>query len=53
MSLLAVTAGSDPSTVVDAVRAVGWYGVNVCHRLVCSGGCCDALSGTLGVVADG
>lgn len=53
MSLLAVTVGSDPSAVVDAVRAVGWYGVNVCHRLVCSGGCCDALSGTLGVVADG
>lgn len=27
MSLLAVTVGSDPSDVVDAVRAVGWYGV--------------------------
>lgn len=53
MSLLAVTVGSDPSAVVDAVRAVGWYGVNVCHRLSCSGGCYDALSGTLGVVADG
>ena len=53
MSLLAVTVGSDPSTVVDAVRAVGWYGVYVCHRLACSGGCYDALSGTLGVVADG
>lgn len=44
MSLLAVTMGSDPSTAVDAVRAVGWYGVNVCHRLACSGGCYDALS---------
>lgn len=44
MSLLAVTVGSDPSTVVDAVRAVGWYGVNVCHRLACSGGCYDPLS---------
>lgn len=53
MSLLAVTVGADMSAVVDAVRAVGWYGVNVCHRLVCSGGRCDALSGTLGVVADG
>ena len=53
MSLLAVTVGADMSAVVDAVRAVGWYGVNVCHHLVCSGGCCDALSGTLGVVADG
>lgn len=44
MSLLAVTVGSDPSAVVDAVRAVGWYGVDVCHRLACSGGCYDALS---------
>lgn len=44
MSLRAVTVGADPSTVVDAVRAVGWYGVNVCHRLACSGGCYDALS---------
>lgn len=44
MSLLAVTVGSDPSTVVDTVRAVGWYGVNVYHRLACSGGCYDALS---------
>lgn len=44
MSLLAVTVGSDPSAVVDAVRAVGWYGVNVCHRLACSGGCYDVLS---------
>lgn len=44
MSLLAVTVGADPSTVVDAVRAVGWYGVDVCHRLACSGGCYDALS---------
>lgn len=44
MSLLAVTVGSDPSAVVDAVRAVGWYGVNVYHRLACSGGCHDALS---------
>lgn len=44
MSLLAMTVGADPSTVVDAVRAVGWYGVNVCHRLACSGGCYDALS---------
>ena len=52
MSLLAVTVGSDPS-VVDAVRAVGWYGVNVCHRLACSGGCYDPLSSVLGGVADG
>lgn len=44
MSLLAVTVGSDPSAAVDAVRAVGWYGVNVCHRLACSGGCYDAFS---------
>lgn len=53
MSLLAVTVGADPSPVVDALRSVGWYGVNVCHRLVCSGGCCDALSSVLGGVADG
>ena len=53
MSLLAVTMGADPSPVVDALRSVGWYGVNVCHRLACSGGRCDALSGTLGGVADG
>lgn len=53
MSLLAVTVGADPSPVVDALHSVGWYGVNVCHRLVCSGGCYDALSGTLGGVADG
>lgn len=44
MSLFAVTVGADPSAVVDAVRAVGWYGVDVCHRLACSGGCYDALS---------
>lgn len=44
MSLFAVTVGADPSTVIDAVRAVGWYGVDVCHRLACSGGCYDALS---------
>lgn len=44
MSLRAVTVGSDPSTVVDAVRAVGWYGVYVYHRLACSGGCYDAVS---------
>lgn len=44
MSLLAVTVGSDPSAVVGAVRAVGWYGVNVYHRLACSGGCYDAVS---------
>ena len=44
MSLLAVTVGADPSAVVDAVRAVGWYGVYACHRLACSGGCYDALS---------
>lgn len=53
MSLLAVTVGSDPSPVVDALRSVGWYGVNVCHRLACSGGCYDALSSVLGGVADG
>lgn len=53
MSLLAVTVGSDPSTVVDAVRAVGWYGVDVCHRLACSGGCYDALSESPDGVADG
>lgn len=44
MSLLAVTVGADTSAVVDTVRAVGWYGVNVYHRLACSGGCYDALS---------
>lgn len=44
MSLLAVTVGSDPSPVVDALRSVGWYGVDVYHRLACSGGCYDALS---------
>ena len=44
MSLLAVTVGSDPSPVVDALHSVGWYGVNVCHRLACSGGCYDAVS---------
>ena len=53
MSLLAVTVGSNPSAVVDAVRAVGWYGVYVCHRLVCSGGCYDPLSSVLGGVTDG
>ena len=53
MSLLAVTAGSDPSAVVDAVRAVGWYGVNVYHRLACPGGCYDALSESTDGVADG
>ena len=53
MSLLAVTVGSDPSTVVDAVRAVGWYGVDVCHRLACSVGCYDALSESPDGVADG
>lgn len=52
MSLLAVTVGSDPS-VVDAVRAVGWYGVDVYHRLACSGGCYDALSESPDGVADG
>lgn len=53
MSLLAVTVGSDPSAVVDAVRAVGWYGVDVCHRLACSDGCYDALSESPDGVADG
>ena len=53
MSLLAVTVGVDPSAVVDALRSVGWYGVDVYHRLACSGGCYDVLSGSLGVVADG
>lgn len=53
MSLLAVTVGSDLSAVVDAVRAVGWYGVYVCHRLACSGGCYDALSESPDGVADG
>lgn len=45
MSLLAVTVGADPSTVVDAVRAVGWYGVRVGQRLACSGSCAGALAG--------
>ena len=53
MSLLAVTVGADPSAAVDAVRAVGWYGVNVYHRLACSGGCYDALSESPDGVADG
>ena len=53
MSLLAVTVGSDPSVVVDTVRAVGWYGVYVYHRLACSGGCYDALSESPDGVADG
>lgn len=44
MSLRAVTVGSDPSDAVDAVRANGWYGVNVYRRFACSGGCYDALS---------
>lgn len=44
MTLFAVTVGADPSAVVDAVRAVGRYGVDVRHRLACSGGCYDALS---------
>lgn len=44
MSLLAVAVDADPSAVVNAVRAVGWYGVDACHRLACSGGCYDALS---------
>lgn len=44
MSLLAVTVGADPSSVVDALHSVGWYGVNVYHRLACSGGCYNALS---------
>lgn len=50
MSLLAVTVGADPSTVVDAVRAVGWYGVRVGQRLACSGSCAGAL--VLTTVAD-
>ena len=45
MPLLAVTVGADPSTVVDAVRAVGWYGVRVGQRLACSGSCAGALAG--------
>lgn len=45
MSLLAVTVGSDPSVVVDTVRAVGWYGVRVGQRLACSGSCAGALAG--------
>lgn len=53
MSLLAVTVGADPSTVVDPLHSVGWYGVNVYHRLVCSGGCYDALSESPDGVADG
>ena len=53
MSLLAVTVGADLSTVVDALHSVGWYGVNVCHRLACSGGCYDPLSSVMGGVADG
>lgn len=53
MSLLAVTVGSDPSPVVDALRSVGWYGVNVYRRLACSGGCYDALSESPDGVADG
>ena len=53
MSLRAVTVGSDPSAAVDAVRAVGWYGVNVCHRLACSGGCYDAVSESPDGVAGG
>ena len=44
MSLLAVTVGADPSAVVDALHSVGWYGVNVYHRLACSDGCYNALS---------
>lgn len=44
MPLLTVTVGADPSAVVDTVRAVGWYGVDMCHRLACSGGCYDVLS---------
>lgn len=53
MSLLAVTVGADPSTVVDQLHSVGWYGVNVYHRLACSGGCYDALSESPDGVADG
>ena len=53
MSLLAVTVGADPSAVVDAVRAVGWYGVDVYHCLACSGGCYDALSESPDGAADG
>lgn len=53
MSLLAVTVGADPSIVVDALHSVGWYGVYVCHRLACSGGCYDALSESPDGVADG
>ena len=57
MSLLAVAVDADPSAVVGVVRAVGWYGVGVCHRLACSGGCYDALSsvapvGTVDVCCD-
>lgn len=53
MSLLAVTVGADPSAVVDALHSVGWYGVNVYHRLACSGGCYDALSESPDGAADG
>ena len=53
MSLLAVTVGADPSAVVDALYSVGWYGVGVCHRLACSGGCYGALSESPDGVADG
>lgn len=53
MSLLAVTVGADPSVVVDALHSVGWYGVYVCHRLACSGGCYDVLSESPDGVADG
>lgn len=42
--LLVVTVGAGPSAAVDAVRAVGWYGVDVYHRLACSGGCYDVFS---------
>ena len=53
MSLLAVTVGADPSAVVDALHSVGWYGVNVYHRLACSGGCYNALSESPDGAADG
>ena len=57
MSLLAVTVGAGPSAVVDALRSVGWYGVNVCRRLACSDGCYNAFSsvapvGTVGACCD-
>lgn len=51
MSLLVVTVGVDPSAVVDALRSVGWYGVNVCRRLACSGGCYNVLSSVVPVDA--